>query len=80
VYSFGYNRNGCLGIESMENENTPQKIEFENNEKIIKIFTGCCCYGAFFYSSFNYFFFYIFFNFNNFFYFLFFFFFAPISF
>jgi cystathionine beta-lyase family protein involved in aluminum resistance len=51
VYSFGYNYRGSLGICSIEDKNLPQKINFENNEKIIKIFSGCNCYGAFFYSS-----------------------------
>jgi alpha-tubulin suppressor-like RCC1 family protein len=55
VYSFGYNEFGELGIGSNENKNSPQKINFENNEKIIKIFTSCCCVGAFFYSSYFYF-------------------------
>jgi alpha-tubulin suppressor-like RCC1 family protein len=52
VYSFGYNGCGELGIGSIGDKFTPQKINFENNEKIIKIFTGCFCLGAFFYSSF----------------------------
>jgi alpha-tubulin suppressor-like RCC1 family protein len=52
VYSFGFNGNGNLGIGSTKNKNSPQKINFENNEKIINVFTGCNCLGAFFYSSF----------------------------
>jgi hypothetical protein len=43
---------GNLGIGSTENINSPQKINFENNEKIINIFSSCNCSGAFFYSSF----------------------------
>jgi alpha-tubulin suppressor-like RCC1 family protein len=55
VYSFGYSGYGCLGIGSIDSKISPQKIIFENNDKITKIFTGCCCYGAFFYSSFYFF-------------------------
>jgi alpha-tubulin suppressor-like RCC1 family protein len=51
VYSFGCNEFGELGINSKENKNSPQKIHFQNNEKIIKIFTGCGSFGVFFYSS-----------------------------
>jgi hypothetical protein len=60
VYSFGWNQNGDLGIGNTKNKNSPQKINFENNEKIFKIFTYCYSHGAFFYSSF---YFIIFFNF-----------------
>jgi alpha-tubulin suppressor-like RCC1 family protein len=51
VYSFGFNKFGNLGIRSIVNKDSPKKIDFENDEKIIKIFSGCCCQGAFFYSS-----------------------------
>jgi hypothetical protein len=60
VYSFGRNRYGSLGIGSIENINLPQKIKFENDEKIIKIFSFCCSDGAFFYSGLNFFLFFIF--------------------
>jgi hypothetical protein len=49
-----------LSIGSTENKNSPQKINFENNEKIINIFGGCICLGIFFYSSFFNFFIFIF--------------------
>jgi alpha-tubulin suppressor-like RCC1 family protein len=51
VYSFGFNENGNLGIGSTEGKNLPKRINFENNEKIIKIFSSFFCNGAFFYSS-----------------------------
>jgi alpha-tubulin suppressor-like RCC1 family protein len=51
VFSFGYNGYGSLGIGSTTNQSYPQKIKFENDEKIDKIFSSCCCYGCFFYSS-----------------------------
>jgi alpha-tubulin suppressor-like RCC1 family protein len=68
VYSFGNNEKGNLGIGSCETLNefgrsifnlnnykfVPQKINFENDEKIDKIFTNCNCVGAFFYSSYFY--------------------------
>jgi alpha-tubulin suppressor-like RCC1 family protein len=63
VYSFGKNELGELGIGSTDNKNLPQKINFENNEKIIKIFSSNCCIGAFFYSSFIFLLFIFFFNF-----------------
>jgi hypothetical protein len=58
VYSFGWNQNGDLGIGNKKNKNLPQKINFENNEKIFKIFTNCYSHGAFFYSSFYDFYFF----------------------
>jgi alpha-tubulin suppressor-like RCC1 family protein len=57
VYSFGRNYDGCLGIgidSNDENKSTPQKINFEDNDKISNIFTGCCSCGSFFYSSFKF--------------------------
>jgi hypothetical protein len=63
VYSFGYNFWGDLGIGPTENQNTPQKIYFQNGEKIEKIFTSCMCYGCFFYSSFYFFYYFLLFYF-----------------
>jgi hypothetical protein len=57
VFSFGYNRNGDLGIGSETDQNYPQKIKFENDEKIDKIFSNCNCNGCFFYSSWCFFYF-----------------------
>jgi alpha-tubulin suppressor-like RCC1 family protein len=51
VFSFGYNEDGSLGIGSTTNQSSPQKIKFENDEKIDKIFSSFFCYGCFFYSS-----------------------------
>jgi alpha-tubulin suppressor-like RCC1 family protein len=56
VYSFGNNGFGDLGIGSLKDENSPKKINFENNEQIFNIFSNCWSSGAFFYSSLNYFF------------------------
>jgi alpha-tubulin suppressor-like RCC1 family protein len=53
VFSFGDNRHGDLGIGSKENKNSPQKIKFENDEKINRIFSSYCCSGCFFYSGLN---------------------------
>jgi alpha-tubulin suppressor-like RCC1 family protein len=52
VFSFGRNEFGSLGIGSTtKNQSSPQKIKFENDEKIDKIFSSCNCFGCFFYSS-----------------------------
>jgi hypothetical protein len=61
VFSFGNNGSGSLGIRSTTNQSSPQKIKFENDEKIDKIFSGCNCEGCFFYSRLNFIlFFYLF--------------------
>jgi alpha-tubulin suppressor-like RCC1 family protein len=51
MFSFGYNGNGELGIGSRLTKSLPQKIDFENNEKINNVFSSNSCSGAFFYSS-----------------------------
>jgi alpha-tubulin suppressor-like RCC1 family protein len=68
VFSFGYNKYGDLGIGSNKNQRTPQKIKFENDEKIESIFSGYNCNGCFFYSGYFFLFFlhfFIFFNFKE---------------
>lgn len=62
---------GNLGIGSTKNQFSPQKIKFENDEKINKIFSSNNCDGCFFYSGLKIIFFILNFN-NNLFYFLFF--------
>jgi alpha-tubulin suppressor-like RCC1 family protein len=61
VFSFGFNGSGELGIGSTTNQSSPQKIKFENDEKIDKIFSSFFCCGCFFYSRWNFIiFFYLF--------------------
>jgi alpha-tubulin suppressor-like RCC1 family protein len=54
VYSFGNNEFGDLEL-GQKIKIYLQKINFENDERIIKIFCTCHCCAAFFYSSFFYF-------------------------
>jgi hypothetical protein len=51
VFKFIFNGNSKNGIFLKKKKNSLQKINFEKNEKIIKIFSGCCWNGAFFYSG-----------------------------